>query len=85
LYLKDAHPLFEAFLCLTPAKGIPSDLDQPTRYDVFVAEQSLVLAGWHRTTGCNVLPVIQVFFDLASEILLKALTYFSNSFLWSSI
>ena len=44
LYLKDSHALFEAFLSLTPSKGIPSDLDQPERYDAFVGEYSTILA-----------------------------------------
>jgi hypothetical protein len=44
LYLKDAHMLFESFLSLTPSKGIPSYLNQPARYDVFVAEYSTILA-----------------------------------------
>jgi len=29
---------------LTPSKGIPSDLDQPERYGVFVAEYLFILA-----------------------------------------
>jgi len=44
LYLKDSHALFEAFLSLTPSKGIPSDLDQLERYDVFVGKYSTILA-----------------------------------------
>ena len=97
LYLKDVHPLFEAFLCLTPAKGIPSDLDQPARYDAFVAEQSLVLAQnytmqrlasqavkvhglWRNACALGISDGdLQAFFDLAWEILMKALTHSSNS------
>jgi hypothetical protein len=44
LYLKDVQPLFDAFLSLTPASGIPGDLHQPERYDAFVAEYALILA-----------------------------------------
>ncbi|KAI0246186.1 hypothetical protein BJV78DRAFT_1286683 [Lactifluus subvellereus] len=44
LYLKDVQPLLQTFLCLAPAKGLPGDLDQPERYDAFVAECSAVLA-----------------------------------------
>lgn len=44
LYLKDVHPLFDSFLCLSPAKGMPSDLDQPARYDAFVNEYATILA-----------------------------------------
>jgi hypothetical protein len=44
LYLKNVRPLFDAFLSLTPAGGIPDDLDQPGRYDAFVAEYSSILA-----------------------------------------
>jgi hypothetical protein len=44
LYLKDAHTLLEAFLSLMLPKGIPSDLDQPTRYNTFVAEYSTIFA-----------------------------------------
>jgi hypothetical protein len=97
LYLKDAHTLFESFLSLTPSKGIPSYLDQPTRYDAFVAEYSTILA-WNymmqhlasqaaKIYGlwCNACALgisnidLQAFFDLAWEILMKALTLLSNS------
>jgi hypothetical protein len=44
LYLKNVHQLFDAFLTLTPANGIPEDLDQPGRHDAFVAEHSSTLA-----------------------------------------
>jgi len=44
LYLKDAHTLLEAFLSLTPSKGIPNDLDQPERFEAFVAKYSTILA-----------------------------------------
>jgi hypothetical protein len=44
LYLKNVQSLFDAFLSLTPASGIPHDLDQPERYDAFVAEYSSILA-----------------------------------------
>ncbi len=44
LYLKTVRPLFDALLSLTPASGIPDDLDQPGRYDAFVAEYSSILA-----------------------------------------
>jgi len=43
LHLKDAHTLFESFFSLTPSKAIPSDLNQPERYDAFVAEYSTIL------------------------------------------
>jgi hypothetical protein len=97
LYLKDVHPMFEAFLCLTPAKGIFGDLDQPARYDAFVAEQSLVLAQnytmqrlasqavkvhglWRNACALGISDGdLQAFFDLAWEILMKALTHSSNS------
>ena len=97
LYLKDMHPLFEAFLCLTPAKGIPGDLDQPVRYDAFVAEQSIVLAQnytmqrlasqavkvhglWRNAFALGISDGdLQAFFDLAWEILMKALARSSNS------
>ena len=97
LYLKDVHPLFEAFLCLTPAKAIPCDLDQPARYDAFVAEQSIILAQnytmqrlasqavkvhglWRNAYALGISDGdLQAFFDLAWEILMKALTHSSNS------
>ncbi len=44
LYLKDAHTLLEAFFSLTPSKGIPSDLNQPERFEAFVAKYSTILA-----------------------------------------
>jgi len=44
LYLKNVRQLFDAFLSLTPANGIPDDLDQPERHDAFVAEYSTTLA-----------------------------------------
>jgi hypothetical protein len=44
LYLKNVRQLFEAFLSLTPANGIPDDLDQPEWHDAFVAEYSSTLA-----------------------------------------
>lgn len=44
LYLKDVQPLLQTFLCLAPAKGLPGDLDQPERYDAFVAQYSTILA-----------------------------------------
>jgi hypothetical protein len=44
LYLKDAHPLLQSFLCMVPANGIPDDLEQPERYDAFVVEYSTILA-----------------------------------------
>jgi hypothetical protein len=44
LYLKNVQQLFDAFLSLTPASGIPDDLDQPERYNAFVAEYSSILA-----------------------------------------
>ena len=44
LYLKNVRQLFEAFLSLTPANGIPDDLDRPERHDAFVAEYSSTLA-----------------------------------------
>ncbi len=97
LYLKDAHSLFEAFLCLNPSKGIPSDLDQPARYDAFVAEYSTILAQnytmqrlasqatkvhglWRNACALGIFDVdLQAFFDLAWEILMKALSRSSNS------
>jgi hypothetical protein len=97
LYLKDAHTLFEAFFSLTPSKGIPSDLDQPARYDEFVAEYSTNLAQnytmqrlanqaakvhslWRNACALGISDVdLQAFFDLAWEILMKALTLSSNS------
>jgi len=44
LYLKDVQPLLQTFLCLAPAQALPGDLDQPERYDAFVAECSAILA-----------------------------------------
>ena len=44
LYLKDAQPLLQTFLCMVPANGIPGDLEQPERYDAFVVEYSTILA-----------------------------------------
>ena len=97
LYLKDTQTLFEAFLSLMPSKGIPSDLDQPTRYDAFVAEYSTVLAQnytmqrlasqaakvhglWRNAYALGISDIdLQAFFDLAWEILMKALTLSSNS------
>ena len=97
LYLKDAHTLFEAFLSLTPSKGIPIDLDQPARYDAFVAEYSTILAQnytmqrlasqaakvhglWRNACALGISDIdLQAFFDLAWEILMKALTLSSNS------
>ena len=97
LYLKDAHALFEAFLSLAPSKGIPSDLDQPARYDAFVAEYSTILAQnytmqrlasqatkvhglWRNACALGISDIdLQAFFDLAWEILMKALTLSSNS------
>lgn len=96
LYLKEAHTLFDAFLSLTPPKGIPSDLDQPARYDAFVAEYSTILAQnytmqrlasqaakvhglWRNACALGISDVdLQAFFDLAWEILMKALTLSSN-------
>jgi len=43
LYLKNVHQLFDAFLSLTPANGVPDDLDQPEWHDAFVAEYSSTL------------------------------------------
>lgn len=40
LYLENVCQLFDAFLFLTPATGIPHDLDQPEQCDTFVAESS---------------------------------------------
>ncbi|KAI0284636.1 hypothetical protein BGY98DRAFT_526110 [Russula aff. rugulosa BPL654] len=97
LYLKDTQTLFEAFLSLMPSKGIPSDLDQPARYDAFVAEYSTVLAQnytmqrlasqaakvhglWRNACALGISDIdLQAFFDLAWEILMKALTLSSNS------
>ena len=97
LYLKDAHTLFEAFLSLKPSKGIPSDLDQPARYEAFVAEYSTILAQnytmqrlasqaakvhglWRNACALGISDIdLQAFFDLAWEILMKALTHSSNS------
>ena len=97
LYLKDAHALFEAFLSLTLSKGIPNDLDQPARYDAFVAEYSTILAQnytmqrlasqaakvhglWRNACTLGISDVdLQAFFDLAWEILMKALTLSSDS------
>jgi hypothetical protein len=44
LYFKDVQPLLQTFLSLAPANGLPGDLDQPERYDAFVAEYSATLA-----------------------------------------
>ncbi|KAF8500244.1 hypothetical protein F5888DRAFT_1680424 [Russula emetica] len=97
MYLKDAHTLFESFLSLTPSKGIPSDLDQPARYDAFMAEYSTILAQnytmqrlanqaakvhglWRNACALGISDIdLEAFFDLAWEILMKALTLSSNS------
>jgi hypothetical protein len=97
LYLKDVRPLFEAFLCLTPAKGIPNDLDQPAQYDAFVADYSVILAQnytmqrlanqavkvhglWRNACALGISDTdLQGFFDLAWEILIKALAHSSNT------
>jgi len=97
LYLKDTRTLFEAFLSLTPSKGIPGDLDQPAQYDAFVAEYSTILAQnytmqrlanqaakvhalWRNACALGISDIdLQAFFDLAWEILMKALTLSSNS------
>jgi hypothetical protein len=73
------------------------DLDQPARYDAFVAEQSIVLAQnytmqrlasqavkvhglWRNACALGISDCdLQAFFDLAWEILMKALTHSSNS------
>jgi hypothetical protein len=96
LYLKDLHPLFETFLCLAPTKDIPRDLDQPARYDAFVAEYSVILAQnyttqrlasqavkvhglWRNAYALGISDTdLQAFFDLAWEVLMKALTHSSN-------
>ena len=96
LYLKNMRPLFEAFLCLTPARGIPTDLDQPARYDAFVTEYSTTLAQnytmqrlasqavrvhglWRNACALGISDIdLQAFFDLAWEILMKALAHSSN-------
>ena len=44
LYLKNTQQLFDAFLTLTPASGIPHDLHRPDRYEEFVTEYSSILA-----------------------------------------
>ena len=44
LYLKNFRQLFDVFLTLILANGIPGDLDQPGRHDAFVAEYSSTLA-----------------------------------------
>jgi hypothetical protein len=43
LQLKNVHPLFDAFLSLILASGIP-DLDQPGRCDTFIAKYPSILA-----------------------------------------
>ena len=53
LYIKDAHTLFEVFLFLMPPKGIPSDLDQPALYNMFVAEYSTILAQNYTIATCQ--------------------------------
>ncbi len=96
LYLQDTHPLFEAFLCLTPSKGIPSDLDEPSQRDTFVAEYSTILAQnytmqrlasqaakvhglWRNASALGISDIgLQAFFDLAWEILMKAMALSSG-------
>jgi hypothetical protein len=43
LYLKDKHPLFQTFLCLTPVNRLREYLDQTTQYDALVTEYSTIL------------------------------------------
>jgi hypothetical protein len=48
LYLKNIRQLFDMFLTLTPANGIPEDLDQQGQHDAFITEYSSTLA-WNYT------------------------------------
>ncbi|KAI0305295.1 hypothetical protein B0F90DRAFT_1184118 [Multifurca ochricompacta] len=96
LYLKDVQPLLETFLCLTPAGGLPTDLDQPARYDAFVVEYSTILAQnytaqrlacqaakihgfWRNAYALGISDVdLQAFYDMAWEVLMKALVLSGN-------
>jgi hypothetical protein len=97
LYLKNFRQLFDAFLTLIPANGIPDDLDQLGWHDAFVAEYSSTLARnytmqrlasqavkvhglWRNVCALGISDTeLQVFFDLAWEVLMQALTLPSSS------
>lgn len=90
LYLKDKQPLFQAFLCLTPANGIRENLDQTvTEYSTILAQnytsQRLVSQAakvhgfWRNACALGIFDVdLQAFFDLAWEVLMAALILSSN-------
>jgi hypothetical protein len=94
LYLKDTQTLFEAFLSLMPSKGIPSQparydafvaeystiLAQNYTMQRLASQAAKVHGLWRNACALGISDIdLQAFFDLAWEILMKALTLSSNS------